>query len=112
MVLNPSGRLGGPMKKGIACVITLAASLSGANYLASPSAKPRVFEVPFDFYHNSVILQVKVDGKGPFNMLLDTGTDPSAFDINTAKELGLRIDSVDVGGQGAGSDKIETHRVI
>src|SRR5690349_24451199 len=53
--------------------------------------KEQVVEVPFDFYRNEIILAVKVDGKGPFNMMLDTGTDPSAVDLTTAKDLGLKL---------------------
>jgi len=41
-------------------------------------------EVPFEFYRNEIIVQVKVDGKGPFNMMLDTGTDPTAVDLAIA----------------------------
>jgi predicted aspartyl protease len=52
--------------------------------------------VPFEFLSHQIVVQVKVGGKGPFNMLLDTDTDPSAIDVTTAKELGL-----DVGSRGA-----------
>jgi hypothetical protein len=55
------------------------------------SGQQQVVEIPFDFVRNEIILQVKVDGKGPFNMMLDTGTDPSAVDLATAKELGLEL---------------------
>ena len=51
----------------------------------------QVVEVPFEFVRNEIIVQVKVDGKGPFNMMLDTGTDPSAVDLATAKEMGLKL---------------------
>ncbi len=61
----------------------------------------QVVEVPFDFYRNEIILRVKVNGKGYFNMMLDTGTDPSAVDLATAKEIGLRLAST--GHQGTGS---------
>jgi len=57
-------------------------------------------EVPFDFYRNEIIVQVKVNGKGSYNMMLDTGTDPSAIDLNTAKAIGLKLNSI--GQQGAG----------
>ncbi|HZI47853.1 MAG TPA: hypothetical protein VFD75_08635 [Pyrinomonadaceae bacterium] len=36
-------------------------------------------------------MQVKVDGNGPFNMTLDTGTDPSAVDVPAAEEWGLKL---------------------
>lgn len=45
---------------------------------AEAGGKQQAVEIPFDFYRNEIILQVKVNGKGPFNMMLDTGTDPSA----------------------------------
>ena len=61
-------------------------------------------EVPFEFFHNEIIVQVKVDGKGPFNMMLDTGTDPSAVDLTTAKELGLKLSSAGGPVSGGGSD--------
>jgi predicted aspartyl protease len=57
-------------------------------------AKPTVVEIPFDFYRKEIILQVKVNGKGPFNMMLDTGTDPSTIELNTARELGLKLISL------------------
>jgi predicted aspartyl protease len=77
------------------------------------SAKRADFiEAPFEFYRNSVIIQVKVNGKGPYNMLLDTGTSPSAIDLATAKEIGLKIKPVDVGGKGTGSDKIVSYQTV
>ena len=59
------------------------------------ATKPPV-EVSFEFFSHQIVVPVKVNGKGPFNMLLDTDTDPSAIDTATAKELGL-----DVGRQGS-----------
>ena len=61
-------------------------------------------EVPFEFVHNQVIVQVKIAGKGPYNMLVDTDTDPSAVDLATAKELGLRIDSSRYPATGGGTE--------
>jgi predicted aspartyl protease len=71
--------------------------------LAQAPGKEQVVEVPFDFYRNEIIVQVKVNGKGPFNMMLDTGTDPSAIDLAAAKELGLKLDPVGREGVGSGS---------
>jgi predicted aspartyl protease len=67
---------------------------------AQAKSKEPVIEVPFDFYRNEIILQVKVNGEGSFYMMLDTGTDPSAVDLNTARALGLKLDPL--GRQGAG----------
>ena len=58
---------------------------------AQVKSKAKVAEVPFDFFRNEIILQVKINGKGPFNMMLDTGTDPSTIELNTARELGLKL---------------------
>ncbi len=70
---------------------------------AQTSNKNQTVEVPFDFYRNEIIFQVKVNGKGPFNMILDTGTDPSAIDLNTAKEIGLKLASVGHQSTGGGT---------
>src|ERR1044072_1534511 len=71
---------------------------------AQAGGKQQVVEVPFDFYRNEIILQVKVNGKGPFNMMLDTGTDPSAVDLTTAKDIGLKLHPLGKPGSGGGTD--------
>jgi hypothetical protein len=58
---------------------------------AQAKNKDQVIEFPFEFHKNEIILQVSVNGKDPFNMMLDTGTDPSGVDLATAKELGLKL---------------------
>jgi predicted aspartyl protease len=76
---------------------------------AGQTAKPAKFiEVPFELHRNSVIIQVKVNGKGPFSMLLDTGTSPSALDRDAAVEMGLTIGKDNLGGRGTGTDEIES----
>ena len=65
--------------------------------------KDQVVEVPFEFYQNEIIVQVKINGKGPFNMMLDTGTDPSAIEVTTARELGLKLDAVGKPVSGGGT---------
>jgi hypothetical protein len=70
---------------------------------AQTSAKNEAVEVPFDFYHDVIILQVKVNDKGFYNMMLDTGANPSAVDLHTAKEIGLKLGSVGHRGTGGGT---------
>jgi predicted aspartyl protease len=60
-------------------------------------------EVPFEFAHNQIVVTVKIAGKGPYQMLLDTDTDPSAIDLAAAKELGLGLDSRSYPATGGGS---------
>jgi len=59
--------------------------------LAQSTNKASFIEIPFEFYRNEIILEVRVDGKGPFSMMLDTGTDPSVIEFTTARELGLKL---------------------
>ena len=66
----------------------------------------QVIEVPFSFDHNGVLLQVKINGKGPFNMLLDTGTSPSAIDLTTAREIGLKLSAAADPAKGVGTERI------
>src|SRR5260370_36959066 len=72
---------------------------SGYAQNQAPSA-----EVPFEFIRNQIVVQVKIAGKGPFNMLLDTDTDPSAIDLATARELGLQLGSKGYQGSGGGTE--------
>lgn len=79
-------------------------ALGGVCASAQVKSKQAVVEIPFDFYRNEIILQVKVNGKGPFNMMLDTGTDPSAIDLATAKELGVKLVPLGKPATGGGTD--------
>ena len=60
-------------------------------------------EVPFEFLHNQIVVQVKVNGKGTLNMLIDTDTDPSAIDSATAKGLGLQVGTSGAPASGGGT---------
>lgn len=70
--------------------------------------RPEAVEVPFKFEHSSVIVPVKVSGKGAYNMLLDTGAEQSAIDVNIAKELGLKLNPIGGGKVVASGDKENT----
>lgn len=72
--------------------------------MSKASATTGIVEVPFDFYHGAIVVQAKVDGKGPFNMMLDTGVDPSVIDLRTAREIGLKIASSGHQGSGGGTE--------
>jgi hypothetical protein len=72
--------------------------------LSKAQTQTPIAEVPFEFVHNQVVLQVKIGGAGPFNMLLDTDTDPSAIDLATARHLGLKLSGKGRQGTGGGTD--------
>ncbi len=61
-------------------------------------------EVSFEFLHNQIVVQAKINGKGPFNLLIDTDTDPSAIDAATAKELGLQVGPSGAPATGGGTE--------
>jgi hypothetical protein len=63
-------------------------------------------DLPFDFLHNQIVLQVTIRGTGPYNFVLDTGTHASTIDLGLARRLRLpmaggqatMLDDVRVGG--------------
>jgi predicted aspartyl protease len=69
----------------------------------SQSVKPAA-EIPFEFIRNQIVVQVRMAGKGPFNVLFDTDTDPSAIDLRTARDLGLKLGSKGYQGTGGGTE--------
>jgi predicted aspartyl protease len=74
-----------------------------AGSFAQVRTKAQVIEIPFDFYRNEIVVQVRVNGKGPFHMMVDTGTDPSAIDLVSARELGLKLDPIGRQASGGGT---------
>jgi predicted aspartyl protease len=69
----------------------------------APTVKQPVTEVPFEFIHESIVVQVMVNGHGPFWMLLDTGADPSVVELKTAKDIGLKLATSGQQGSGGGT---------
>lgn len=78
--------------------------LATASLCCFAQAKDQVIQFPFEFHKNEIILQVSVNGNGPFNMMLDTGTDPSAIDLATAKQLNLKLHPLGKEITGGGTD--------
>jgi predicted aspartyl protease len=88
-----------------AFTLALVLALASVCSFAQAKSDAPVIEVPFEFLRNEIIVQVRVGGKGPFNMLLDTGTDPSAVDLATARELGLKLSGEGKAASGGGTSK-------
>lgn len=91
------------VRSAIKLSIGLILLLTWCSIALAQAVKPPV-EVPFEFEHNQIILQVKIAGKGPYNMLLDTDTDPSAIDAATARELGLAVGAKGATASGGGTE--------
>jgi predicted aspartyl protease len=75
----------------------------------SAQSRSAPIEVPFEFVYNQIVVAVKIAGKGPYHVLVDTGSDPSAIDLATAKELGLGLDSRSYAASGGGNDIQTVH---
>jgi predicted aspartyl protease len=79
---------------GLALPILLATAPLSA---ATPTA-------PIELDRNVLLVEVEIDGHGPYLAMLDTGTDPSAIDLGLARELGLKLGAggeIDGGGTGS-----------
>ena len=87
---------------GLGLVISLLVVGGCVSSYAQSSGKDQTVEVPFNFYRNEIILPVKING-ATFNMMLDTGTDPSAIDLATAKAVGLKLDPIGRRASGGGA---------
>lgn len=66
-------------------------------------------EIPFDFLHNQIVLRARVNGQGPFDFIVDTGTRESVLDAGLARRLKLELGPlVPVTGAGDGRAKSRT----
>ena len=55
------------------------------------AASTLIMSEPFQFYKNEVIVQAKLDGEGPFRMLLSTGASTTVVDLSLARRLKLAL---------------------
>lgn len=94
------------MKGKLLCVLATPLSIAALSCPAFSFSKKHVIEVPFEFEHNQVILQVRINNRGPFNILLDTGAYPSIIDIALAKQIGLPVEPIKRQGTGVGTEEI------
>src|SRR5262245_5468720 len=71
----------------------------GLTACATPSREP-AHEIPFRYVQHQILVETRVNGRGPFTFILDTGATPSGVDLETAGELGLQRS--DDGGEAEG----------
>ena len=68
-----------------------------------PAANKAAFTLPFELIDNRVFIEVRLNGKGPYHFILDTGAGADVGD-HVARQLGLEL--ADAGeGQGVGEKK-------
>jgi len=63
-------------------------------------------ELPFDFLRNQIVLQATINGSGPYNVVLDTGTHASTIDLRLAKSLRVPLTRLLGESKGAGSKRV------
>src|ERR1043165_16782 len=62
--------------------------------------------VPFDLIDNRIVINVKLDGKGPFRFIFDSGAGAVASP-EVVRSLGLKIENLQRGGGGGGEQLVE-----
>jgi hypothetical protein len=89
-----------------ACMLILMVALApGICGLSAEVSKENAVQVPFTLEDNSIFVQVEIGDKGPFIMMLDTDTDPSAVDLSFAKSIGLKLRQVRGEVSGGGTER-------
>lgn len=72
-------------------------------YFPGKSEVEKVEEMAFTFHRDVVVLEATLNNSGPYNFILDTGTDPSVVDINLLDSL--RIVKFSIGKQDVGENQ-------
>jgi len=81
-----------PLMVALVVGTTANAGRSNSDAATVPQApSDAVAMVPFELYHNRVYLMVKVNGTGPFRLILDTGSVVSGLNEARARDLGLQL---------------------
>jgi hypothetical protein len=90
---------------------TVTISLASVGARAEESSRDSAFTMPFRLVDHRVFVEVEVNGRGPFQFILDTGSDELLSD-STARRLGLTVRSAGVGeGVGAATQQFGTTQV-
>jgi hypothetical protein len=70
------------------CACAAASAGSGS----SPAAEAKTsFTLPFDLVDNRVFVEARLNGSGPFHLLLDTGAGGLTISTDVAQQLGLHV---------------------
>ena len=77
----------------------------------APAPAPVTTEMPFDFSQGVPLLEVDLGGSRPARLVLDTGNDLAALDVDAAKELGLPLLEFDKQTAGSGAKAFTYYRV-
>lgn len=81
----------------------------GGTYSVAADTTVRA-SIPFRFDRGNLFVEVTVNGSGPHEFLLDTGSPVTALDRGLAERLGLEVEFVGT-ASGAGGDSVPAGRV-
>jgi predicted aspartyl protease len=62
--------------------------------------------LPFDLIDNRIVIDVKLNGKGPFRFIFDSGAS-AVVSPEVVRQLGLKIENLQTGGRGVGEQLVE-----
>src|SRR4051812_3081837 len=76
-----------------ALLLALAPPLAAAPQAGGKKEEKKVYQVPFQLTSSQhIMVRVKINGKGPFNFIVDTGAPLMYVAVPVAKKLGLEVD--------------------
>jgi hypothetical protein len=62
--------------------------------------------LPFDLIDNRIVIDVKLNGKGPFRFIFDSGAN-AVVAPEVVRQLGLKVENLQTGGGGVGEQLVE-----
>lgn len=101
-------------------IVTMAAALAAGPNAGEPArpwtergeSGPAVVELPMERYGQRPLVDVKIEGHGPYKFILDTGADGSTVDAALAKELNLRVTGATRLSSPAGGEGVESSNLM
>ncbi len=93
-------------------ILVLGLLAGPAGWLAQGAPPEAGFEAPFDFLHNQIVLSVRIDGRGPFHALLDSGTHSSTIDLKLARRLKLKLGPAARSAVGVGRGRVQGYQTV
>jgi hypothetical protein len=85
-------------------LLVIGTGLSTWRGVAEPGSND-VLEVPFNFEHNEILIQVMIGRYGPVTMMLDTDTDPSTINLSFAQSSSFKLREIHAQVTGGGSER-------
>jgi Aspartyl protease/PDZ domain len=100
--MRNSGLLSAGLLVSCSCALSFAAVHRKSSVVAEPKTS---FTLPFDLVDNRVFVEARLNGRGPFHLLLDTGAGGVTVSTDVAQQLGLHVGNAGE-GQGVGEKTV------